>query len=132
MCPPGKEVARDVVHVKLSSPECEDLTLVDLPGIVRSTGKGESEDRYCQRQPVLRLQGIQMQGHSVAVGNGQHYQRNAYGQSKNPPDQPHKIPRIAVHAQDGTEPFDQALLVVQALARPEWLVEIDGTAVIPE
>jgi len=23
-------------------------------------------------------------------------------------------------------------LVVQALARPEWLVEIDGTAVIPE
>ena len=23
-------------------------------------------------------------------------------------------------------------LVVQALARPEWLIEIDGTAVIPE
>jgi hypothetical protein len=23
-------------------------------------------------------------------------------------------------------------LVVQALARPEWLVEIDGTAVIPD
>ena len=39
----GKEVARDVVSVKLESPSCENLTLIDLPGIVRATGKGESE-----------------------------------------------------------------------------------------
>ena len=39
----GKEVARDVVNVKISSPSCEDLTLIDLPGIVRAVGKGEKE-----------------------------------------------------------------------------------------
>jgi len=39
----GKEVARDVVSVKISGPNFEDLTLTDLPGIVRSTGVGESE-----------------------------------------------------------------------------------------
>jgi hypothetical protein len=38
----GKEVAHDVVSVKVASPHCEDLTLIDLPGIVRSTGAGES------------------------------------------------------------------------------------------
>jgi len=38
----GKEVARDVVSVKLESPSCENLTLIDLPGIVRATGRGES------------------------------------------------------------------------------------------
>jgi GTP-binding protein EngB required for normal cell division len=38
-----KGVARDVVSVKVTDPVCEDLTLIDLPGIVRSTGTGESE-----------------------------------------------------------------------------------------
>ena len=32
----GKEVARDVVQVKVEGPTCEDLTLVGLPGIVRA------------------------------------------------------------------------------------------------
>lgn len=39
----GKAVARDVVCVDMKGPHCENLTLVDLPGIVRATGKGESE-----------------------------------------------------------------------------------------
>lgn len=39
----GKEVARDVVRVKVAGPFCEDLTLIDLPGIVRAVGAGESE-----------------------------------------------------------------------------------------
>ncbi|CAB9530707.1 Interferon-induced GTP-binding protein [Seminavis robusta] len=38
----GKEVARDIVHVKVEGPLCEDLTLVDLPGIVRTRGVNES------------------------------------------------------------------------------------------
>ncbi|KAG7352654.1 dynamin family protein [Nitzschia inconspicua] len=40
----GKEVARDIVHVQVHCPTCEDLTVVDLPGIVRSRVKGESEN----------------------------------------------------------------------------------------
>jgi GTP-binding protein EngB required for normal cell division len=39
----GKEVARDVVSVKVASPKCEDLTLIDLPGNVRSRVAGESK-----------------------------------------------------------------------------------------
>ena len=39
----GKQVARDIVSVNMSGPHCENLTLIDLPGIVRSHGKGESE-----------------------------------------------------------------------------------------
>ena len=38
-----KEVSRDVVDVEIYSPDCTNLTLIDLPGIVRATGKGESE-----------------------------------------------------------------------------------------
>jgi GTPase SAR1 family protein len=38
----GKEVARDCVHVNVFAPHCHDLTLIDLPGIVRSRGEGES------------------------------------------------------------------------------------------
>ncbi|CAJ1965009.1 unnamed protein product [Cylindrotheca closterium] len=38
----NKEAARDVVSVEMTCPHCEDLTLIDLPGIVRSHGKGES------------------------------------------------------------------------------------------
>ena len=38
----GKEVARDMVCVDMKGPHCENLTLIDLPGIVRSSGKGES------------------------------------------------------------------------------------------
>ena len=37
------EVARDVVEVYVYGPDCVDLTLVDLPGIVRSVGKQESD-----------------------------------------------------------------------------------------
>ena len=47
----SKAVARDVVSVKVEGPRCEDLTLIDLPGIVRATGAGESatlaEDIQC-------------------------------------------------------------------------------------
>ena len=41
----GREVARDAqVCVELTGPQCEDLTLIDLPGIVRAAvGKGESD-----------------------------------------------------------------------------------------
>ena len=49
----GKEVARDVVSVKLAGPRCEDLTLIDLPGIVRSTGKGESETLSQEIQALI-------------------------------------------------------------------------------
>eukprot|EP00804_Cyclotella_cryptica_P029618 CCRYP_019043-RA/>CCRYP_019043-RA protein AED:0.03 eAED:-0.02 QI:0/0/0/1/1/1/3/0/737 len=38
----GKEVARDVVSVDIRGPHCQNLTLIDLPGIVRTTGKSES------------------------------------------------------------------------------------------
>lgn len=38
----ANDVSRDIVKVKVTGPNCEDLTLIDLPGIVRSTGAGES------------------------------------------------------------------------------------------
>lgn len=38
----GKEVARDVVSVEIRGPHYQDLTLIDLPGIVRTSGKSES------------------------------------------------------------------------------------------
>ena len=39
----GKDVAPDVVSVKLQGPSCVNLTLIDLPGIVRTTGLRESD-----------------------------------------------------------------------------------------
>jgi Dynamin family len=39
----GKEVSKDLVLVKVMGPQCEDLTLVDLLGIVQATGKHESD-----------------------------------------------------------------------------------------
>ena len=39
----GKEVASDIVQVHVYGPDCIDLTLIDLPGIVRSRGADESE-----------------------------------------------------------------------------------------
>ena len=33
----------DVVEISVQSPGAVDLTLIDLPGLVRSVGKGESE-----------------------------------------------------------------------------------------
>eukprot|EP00977_Amphora_coffeiformis_P003508 scaffold657_cov214-Amphora_coffeaeformis.AAC.2 len=39
----GEEVARDVVMVKLQGPDFVNLTIVDLPGIVRTSGTGESQ-----------------------------------------------------------------------------------------
>jgi hypothetical protein len=38
----ANDVAPDIVQVRVTGPDCEDLTLIDLPGIVRSTGAGES------------------------------------------------------------------------------------------
>lgn len=37
------EVAFDVVEVNVYGPECTDLTLIDLPGIVRTVGKNETK-----------------------------------------------------------------------------------------
>ena len=39
----GKDVASDIVRVQVCGPDCIDLTLMDLPGIVRSRGTNESE-----------------------------------------------------------------------------------------
>jgi len=39
----GKEVARDIVVVDMKGQHCENLTLIDLPGIVRTSGKEESK-----------------------------------------------------------------------------------------
>lgn len=39
----GTEVARDIVEVNVYGPDCLDLTLIDLPGIVRSVGKEENQ-----------------------------------------------------------------------------------------
>ena len=38
-----KDVARDLVSVEIEAPHCENLTLIDLPGIVRTLGKDEKE-----------------------------------------------------------------------------------------
>jgi GTP-binding protein EngB required for normal cell division len=49
----NKEVARDIVSVEINGPNCENLTLIDLPGIVRSHGKGESETLSDDIQALL-------------------------------------------------------------------------------
>eukprot|EP00980_Cylindrotheca_fusiformis_P005433 scaffold1157_cov122-Cylindrotheca_fusiformis.AAC.25 len=49
----NKEVARDVVSVEMTGPHCENLTLIDLPGIVRSHGKGESASLSADIQSLL-------------------------------------------------------------------------------
>eukprot|EP00980_Cylindrotheca_fusiformis_P009226 scaffold2009_cov98-Cylindrotheca_fusiformis.AAC.1 len=49
----NKEVARDVVSVEMNGPHCENLTLIDLPGIVRSHGKGESASLSDDIQSLL-------------------------------------------------------------------------------
>jgi hypothetical protein len=36
------DVARNIVRVNVAGPDCKDLTLIDLPGIVRSVGVVES------------------------------------------------------------------------------------------
>lgn len=41
------------MSVKISSPYCENLTLIDLPGIVRATGKGESEHLATDIQSLI-------------------------------------------------------------------------------
>jgi hypothetical protein len=38
----GKEIAPNVVEVEIAGPQCEDLTVVDLSGMVRTTEKGKS------------------------------------------------------------------------------------------
>ncbi|KAL7560235.1 hypothetical protein ACA910_022544 [Epithemia clementina (nom. ined.)] len=48
-----KQVARDVVDVEIHAPYCVDLTLIDLPGIVRSTGKGESASLSPEIQALI-------------------------------------------------------------------------------
>jgi interferon-induced GTP-binding protein Mx1 len=37
-----KDISRDIVSVQMTGPHCENLTLIDLPGIVRSRGRDES------------------------------------------------------------------------------------------
>jgi len=49
-----KEVARDIVCVEVEGPHCENLTLIDLPGIVRSIGVGESADLAEDIQALMR------------------------------------------------------------------------------
>jgi len=50
----SKEVARDVVSVELQGPDCVNLTVVDLPGIVRSVGVGESESLVQDTQNLIK------------------------------------------------------------------------------
>ena len=38
-----KQVAPDIVEIEVFGPDCVDLTLIDLPGIVRTVGKDEKE-----------------------------------------------------------------------------------------
>lgn len=38
-----KDVSRDVIEVNLYGPQCINLTVIDLPGIVRTCGKEEKE-----------------------------------------------------------------------------------------
>lgn len=49
----NKEVARDIVSVEMTGPHCENLTLIDLPGIVRSHGKDESASLSDDIQSLL-------------------------------------------------------------------------------
>ena len=49
----GKEVARDVVSVEIRGPHCQDLTLIDLPGIVRTSGKSESSSLSADIQSLM-------------------------------------------------------------------------------
>jgi len=49
----GKEVARDVVSVELQGPDCVNLTVIDLPGIVRTTGKNESKTLVQDTQALI-------------------------------------------------------------------------------
>jgi len=49
----GKEVARDVVSVELQGPDCVNLTVIDLPGIIRTTGKGESSSLSEDTQSLI-------------------------------------------------------------------------------
>ncbi|KAL3940165.1 MAG: hypothetical protein SGBAC_005236 [Bacillariaceae sp.] len=48
-----KDVARDVIQVEMTCPHCEDLTLIDLPGMVRSHGKDESDTLGEEIQALL-------------------------------------------------------------------------------
>ena len=40
----GKAVARDIIEVNVFGPDCNDLTLIDLPGIVRALGKDDDPE----------------------------------------------------------------------------------------
>ncbi len=39
----NKQISSDVIEVELYGPKFPDITLIDLPGIVRTVGKGEDE-----------------------------------------------------------------------------------------
>ena len=47
------DVSKDLVQVRVTGPDCEDLTLIDLPGIVRSTGAGESTSLVADIQSLI-------------------------------------------------------------------------------
>jgi GTPase SAR1 family protein len=49
-----KEVAPDIVEVSVCSPDCVDVTLIDLPGIVRAVGAAEDKCIIDDIQNLLR------------------------------------------------------------------------------
>lgn len=48
-----KEVASDIVEVSVKSPTCVDVTLIDLPGIARTTGNNESKSMIDEIRELL-------------------------------------------------------------------------------
>jgi hypothetical protein len=49
-----RPISRDVIEVHVTGPDYDDLTVVDLPGIVRSVGDDESEDLITDVENLLR------------------------------------------------------------------------------
>ncbi len=49
-----KQVAPDIVEIELFGPDCVDLTLVDLPGIVRTVGKDEKESLIKEINDIIK------------------------------------------------------------------------------
>ena len=50
----GQEVAHDVIHVRVQGPDYRDLTLLDLPGRVRSTAQQESATLVSDVETLLQ------------------------------------------------------------------------------
>jgi GTPase SAR1 family protein len=50
----NREMARDVVELHVQGPNLTDMTLVDLPGLVQATGRGESDAIVTEVTELLR------------------------------------------------------------------------------